>query len=70
MSAEWTPNVDTTVRSKLYYIDSKRQWRNAEAYNYNPASGLIDRSDDTQIMHDQTQIGKLTTSSLLSSGVV
>lgn len=60
LSAEWTPKVDTTVRSKLYYIDSKRQWRNAEAYNYNPASGLIDRSDDTQIMHDQTQIGNTT----------
>lgn len=60
LSAEWTPNVDTTVRSKLYYIDSKRQWRNAEAYNYNAGTGLIDRKDDTQIMHDQTQTGNTT----------
>ena len=60
LSAEWTPNVDTTVRSKLYYIASKRQWRNAEAYNYNAGTGLIDRSDDTEIMHDQTQIGNTT----------
>lgn len=60
LSAEWTPNVDMTVRSKLYYIDSKRQWRNAEAYNYNAGTGLIDRSDDTEIMHDQTQIGNTT----------
>lgn len=63
LSAEWTPNVDTTVRSKLYYIDSKRQWRNVESYVYNPATGLIDRpavSGATEIMHDQTQIGNTT----------
>ncbi len=60
LSAEWTPNVDTTVRSKLYYIDSKRHWRNAETYNYNSDSSLIDRSDNTEIMHDQTQIGNTT----------
>ncbi|MFC7288704.1 TonB-dependent receptor [Herminiimonas glaciei] len=63
LSAEWTPNADTTVRSKLYYIDSKRHWRNAESYVYNPATGLIDRpasSGATEIMHDQTQIGNTT----------
>lgn len=63
LSAEWTPNVDTTVRSKLYYIDSKRHWRNVESYVYNPATGLIDRpasSGATEIMHNQTQIGNTT----------
>lgn len=63
LSAEWTPNIDTTVRSKLYYIDSKRQYRNVETYVYNPGTGLIDRPADsgaTQIMHDQTQIGNTT----------
>lgn len=60
LAAEWTPNVDTTVRSKLYYIDSKRHWRNAEKYVYDSGSGLIDRSDDTEILHDQTQIGNTT----------
>lgn len=63
LSAEWTPNADTTVRSKLYYIDSKRHWRNAESYVYNPGTGLIDRpasSGATEIMHDQTQIGNTT----------
>lgn len=60
LSAEWTPNVDTTVRSKLYYIDSKRHYRNAEKYVYDSGDGLIHRSDDTEIMHDQTQIGNTT----------
>jgi iron complex outermembrane receptor protein len=63
LSAEWTPNVDTTVRSKLYYIDSKRHWRNVESYVYNPATGLIDRPVDsgaTEIMHNQTQLGNTT----------
>lgn len=60
LSAEWTPNVDTTVRSKLYYIDSKRQWRTTDSYNYNAVTGLIDRSGNTEIMHDQTQIGNTT----------
>lgn len=60
LSAEWTPNADTTVRSKLYYIDSKRQWRNAENYVYDSTSGKIVRSGDTGIMHDQTQIGNTT----------
>ncbi len=60
LSAEWTPNVDVTVRSKFYVIDSKRHWRNAERYVYNTGSGLIDRSDDTEILHDQSQVGNTT----------
>lgn len=37
LAAQWTPNADTTVRSRLYDIDSKRHWRNAEYYDYVPA---------------------------------
>lgn len=58
--ANWRPNRHTTVRSRLYHIDSRRHWRNAEAYAYNPASGLVDRSDNTEILHDQTQTGNTT----------
>ncbi|WP_438860977.1 TonB-dependent siderophore receptor [Achromobacter animicus] len=57
----WTPNDATTVRARLYHVQSDRDWRNAERYVYNPATSLIDRSDNTQITHDQTQTG-LTTS--------
>lgn len=57
LSALWTPDAATTVRARLYHIDSRRDYRNAERYIYNPASGLIDRSDNTEIHHDQKQTG-------------
>ena len=56
----WTPNDATTVRTRLYHVQSDRDWRNAERYVYNPGSGLIDRSDNTRITHDQTQTGLTT----------
>jgi len=56
----WTPNDSTTVRSRFYNIDSNRHWRDVEAYTYNAATGLIDRSDATEIYHDQSQTGNTT----------
>jgi len=58
--AHWKPNAATTVRSRFYQVDSDRHWRNAEAYVYNRASGLVDRSDNTEILHDQSQTGNTT----------
>lgn len=57
LAATWTPNDAATVRARLYHIGSKRDWRNAEYYDYTPATGLIDRSGNTQISHDQEQTG-------------
>jgi len=57
LAATWTPNGATTVRGRLYHIGSKRDWRDAEYYDYNPATGLVDRSGNTQISHDQKQTG-------------
>ena len=57
LDALWTPGESATVRARLYHVRSKRDWRNAERYVYNPASGLIDRSDNTEIHHDQKQTG-------------
>lgn len=57
LSALWTPNAATTVRARLYHIDSRRDYRNAERYIYNETSGLIDRSDNTEIHHEQKQTG-------------
>ncbi|MGU3628861.1 TonB-dependent receptor [Comamonas sp. C24C] len=58
--AQWAPSSKVVVRSKLYHIGSDRYWRNAEAYRYNTVTGLIDRSDNTEIGHDQTQTGNTT----------
>jgi len=57
LDSTWTPNDVATVRARLYHIDSQRDWRNAERYVYNPGTGLIDRSDNTAITHDQDQTG-------------
>jgi len=61
--ANWKPNANTTVRSRLYHVNSDRHWRNAEAYRYNPATRLVDRSDNTEIYHDQKQTGNTTDAS-------
>jgi len=57
LQAEWTPNADTTVRGRVYYIGSDRDYRNAENYTWQPGSGLIERSAYTAIQHDQSQVG-------------
>jgi iron complex outermembrane receptor protein len=57
LALDWTPNQQTTVRSKLYQIKSERYWHNSEHYTYNSNTGLIDRTDNTEILHNQDQIG-------------
>ncbi|OZI34596.1 TonB-dependent siderophore receptor [Bordetella genomosp. 10] len=57
LSAQWTPNADTTVRTRLYQVDSHRHWRDAEYYTWQPSSGLIQRSSYTEILHDQSELG-------------
>jgi iron complex outermembrane receptor protein len=56
----WTPNDNVSVRSRFYDIRSDRHWRDVEAYAYNPATRLIDRSDATEIYHEQSQTGNTT----------
>lgn len=56
----WTPNDNVSVRSRFYDIDSDRHWRDVEAYRYNPATHLIDRSGATEIYHAQSQTGTTT----------
>jgi len=60
LSAQWTPNADTTVRSRLYKVDSHRHWRDAEYYDYQPDTGLVQRSSYTEILHDQSGFGNTT----------
>jgi len=57
LDALWTPSDSATVQLKLYNIRSNRHWHNAERYVYSTVSGMIDRSDNTEIDHDQRQIG-------------
>ncbi len=67
LSAHWTASPDVTVRGKLYHVTSDRYWRNAETYVHNPATGLIDRSGNTEIAHDQAQTGATTDAAFAGS---
>lgn len=60
LAAQWTPNADVTVRSKLYQIDSHRYWRNAEKYVFDTNADMVDRSSYTEIRHDQSEVGNTT----------
>jgi iron complex outermembrane receptor protein len=59
LKAEWSPNPATQVRSRLYYIGSDRDYRDAENYAWVPG-GMIERSAYTDIRHDQEQAGTVT----------
>lgn len=57
LNTDWTLSDTVTASNQLYYIKSKRHWRNAEAYSWNSAQGQLLRSDYLEIKHDQEQVG-------------
>ncbi|QHE92811.1 TonB-dependent siderophore receptor [Pandoraea fibrosis] len=64
LAAAWRPTDDLTITSTLYHMKSKRHWKDAEYYTYLPSSGLVQRSSYTEILHDQAQIGNVTSATL------
>lgn len=60
LAALWTPGAGVQLRSKLYQFQSDRYWRNAEEFAYNAATGRVDRAGNTEIAHDQWQVGNTT----------
>jgi iron complex outermembrane recepter protein len=54
---EWNPSPDITVRNTAYRLSTERHWRDVEQYTYQPATGLIQRSDYIEIRHHEEQIG-------------
>ncbi|WP_341992280.1 TonB-dependent receptor [Azorhizobium sp. AG788] len=57
---EWAASDALTIRSTFYYLTSDRHWRDAETYSFQPATGLVRRTDYLEIRHDQTQAGNRT----------
>ncbi|MDB5568185.1 MAG: TonB-dependent receptor [Tardiphaga sp.] len=57
VKTEWQVTDGISIRNTLYYLYSKRHWKELENYTVNPATGLIDRSTYLEIFHDQQQIG-------------
>ncbi|KMO43393.1 TonB-dependent receptor [Methylobacterium tarhaniae] len=57
LRAEWNPSPDITLRNTAYRLSTERHWRDVEQYTYQPATGLIRRSDYIEIFHHEEQIG-------------
>lgn len=67
LTLDWSLSDAVTVSNVAYYLTSKRKWRNLEIYGYDDVTGLINRSEQYGIIHDQKQWGdqgsvKLSTS--------
>lgn len=60
MSLQWQLTEDVSLRNDTYYMSVDRQWRNVESYDFNPGTGLVDRSFYLEILHDQEQWGNRT----------
>jgi iron complex outermembrane receptor protein len=52
LTLDWTPSDTLKIENKAFYINAQRSWRDSEAYQYNDATGLIDR-DRFFVIHDQ-----------------
>jgi len=57
LTGEWRPSDAVTIRNDAYRLTSKRLFKNLEIYAYDPGTGLVNRSSNTGIVHDQTQYG-------------
>ncbi|GLH82846.1 TonB-dependent receptor [Bradyrhizobium sp. SSBR45R] len=57
VKTEWQVADGISVRNTLYYLNSRRHWKDVESYAYNATTGRIDRSSYIEIFHDQQQIG-------------
>ncbi|WP_432754352.1 TonB-dependent receptor [Pseudomonas sp. WMBT8] len=50
-------NDSTTLRNTLYHLDSQRDYRNLETYQYNADNSLVNRSTAYQVRHQGEQDG-------------
>ncbi|MBM3104597.1 TonB-dependent receptor [Pseudomonas sp. V1] len=57
LNTDWTISDSISASNQLYYIKSRRHWRNAEDYTWNSGAGQLERASYLEIKHDQEQIG-------------
>jgi iron complex outermembrane recepter protein len=57
LKTEWDVTDAISVHNVLYYLNSKRHWKDVESYAWNPGTGLIDRKSYIEIFHNQQQTG-------------
>jgi iron complex outermembrane receptor protein len=54
---EWDINPDVAFKNEAFWFKADREWRNAEGFQFNPATGLVRRSTFLNITHDMEQYG-------------
>lgn len=54
---EWQLSDSVLFRNDTFYMEVERHWRNVESYDYNAASGQVDRAFYLEILHEQEQLG-------------
>ncbi|WP_460422834.1 TonB-dependent receptor [Pseudomonas sp. ZL2] len=56
-NTDWAISDSISASNQLYYIKSRRHWRNAEDYTWNSGVGQLERGSYLEIKHDQEQVG-------------
>jgi len=56
-TTDWAVNDQLSASNQLYYIKSRRHWRNAENYRWDADRGQLERQSYLEIKHNQEQIG-------------
>ncbi|VVO39290.1 TonB-dependent receptor [Pseudomonas fluorescens] len=54
---DYSINDSTSLRNTLYHLDSQRDYRNLETYQYNADNSLVNRSTAYQVRHQGEQNG-------------
>ncbi|NIE73121.1 TonB-dependent receptor [Pantoea sp. Ap-967] len=57
LTTDWAINDQLSASNQLYYIKSRRHWRNAENYSWDPEREQLERQGYLEIRHNQEQIG-------------
>lgn len=57
---EWTPSDAVSVTNTLYFLNSNREFRNAETYNWDTANDIVEVGGFTHIRQKQNQVGNRT----------
>lgn len=59
LRGEWRPSDTFGARAVAFWNDETRDWRNTEAYTFQPATNTVRRTDYLEIRHEQAIRGAL-----------
>ncbi|WP_416424412.1 TonB-dependent receptor [Pseudomonas sp. App30] len=57
LTSDWSLSDAISASNELYYIKSRRHWRNAESYSWDSSQGQLLRGSYLEIKHHEEQLG-------------